>query len=235
MRRARCSGRLSSHPTHSIHSHSNPDASFHHTPVGTSSSTHAPGAVNVAAPAGPEDRQTLNTHSPAPTSTTSHTTTSAVPASTPSTTSHVVEPTQSHHHSHTAPEPRVEPTRSEPAGTSATPASTTSNADPSVASNASNAKGHENAGPTAADAPATAAKEHATRGESDVGVSGPEGGAGEVGEGGYPPQLHAGKVGLGPHYNEGGGLGDKIKGVEEVIKGKSLDGVTAASLSVSYE
>ncbi|KAG0697471.1 hypothetical protein DFH29DRAFT_946396 [Suillus ampliporus] len=35
-----------------------------------------------------------------------------------------------------------------------------------------------------------------------------------------PPQRHAGAVGLGPAYNQGVGLGDKISGLQEEIKGK---------------
>ncbi|KAM0748907.1 hypothetical protein T439DRAFT_327417 [Meredithblackwellia eburnea MCA 4105] len=45
-------------------------------------------------------------------------------------------------------------------------------------------------------------------------------GGGEVDKDGYPPQLHAGKVGLGPHYHEGPTLADKMQGVKETIKGK---------------
>ncbi|GAA5913344.1 hypothetical protein JCM5296_003139 [Sporobolomyces johnsonii] len=36
----------------------------------------------------------------------------------------------------------------------------------------------------------------------------------------YPPQLHAGKLGLGPHYNDGSGLPDQLKATGEIIKGK---------------
>ncbi|GAA5958928.1 hypothetical protein JCM21900_005415 [Sporobolomyces salmonicolor] len=36
----------------------------------------------------------------------------------------------------------------------------------------------------------------------------------------YPPQLHAGKTGLGPHYNDGSGLPDQLKATSEIIKGK---------------
>jgi len=36
----------------------------------------------------------------------------------------------------------------------------------------------------------------------------------------YPPQMHAGKAGLGPHYNDGSGLADKVKAKSEIIKGK---------------
>ncbi|KAJ8582421.1 hypothetical protein M405DRAFT_800332 [Rhizopogon salebrosus TDB-379] len=39
---------------------------------------------------------------------------------------------------------------------------------------------------------------------------------------GLPPQRHAGAVGLGPAYHQGPGLGDKIIGLEEEIKGKVL-------------
>ncbi|GAA6034561.1 hypothetical protein JCM8097_005396 [Rhodosporidiobolus ruineniae] len=124
----------------------------------------------------------------------SHTTTTAAPAP-----SHPVEPV--------AREPS-HPVSSGP-NTTATPASTTSSADPSVASDQHKAG---TAGPTAADKPAEST--------GDVGVSGPEGGAGEKGEGGLPPQLHAGKTGLGPHYNGGSGLADSLKAKEEIIKGK---------------
>ncbi|KAG9311454.1 hypothetical protein JVU11DRAFT_8569 [Chiua virens] len=37
-----------------------------------------------------------------------------------------------------------------------------------------------------------------------------------------PPQRHAGAVGLGPNYPLGPGLGDKIEGIAEEIKGKIL-------------
>jgi len=38
----------------------------------------------------------------------------------------------------------------------------------------------------------------------------------------YPPQLHAGKVGLGPHYGEQNRvtIGEQITGLRETIKGK---------------
>ncbi|KAF8443929.1 hypothetical protein L210DRAFT_3444931 [Boletus edulis BED1] len=37
-----------------------------------------------------------------------------------------------------------------------------------------------------------------------------------------PPQKHTGAVGLGPNYPLGPSMGDEIKGVVEVIKGKVL-------------
>jgi len=38
----------------------------------------------------------------------------------------------------------------------------------------------------------------------------------------YPPQLHAGKVGLGPHYGEANRvtIGEQITGIRETIKGR---------------
>ncbi|KAF5381603.1 hypothetical protein D9615_005421 [Tricholomella constricta] len=36
----------------------------------------------------------------------------------------------------------------------------------------------------------------------------------------YPEQHHAGKVGYGPNYHQGPTLGDKLKGLEEELKGK---------------
>ncbi|GAA6064443.1 hypothetical protein JCM10212_000142 [Sporobolomyces blumeae] len=36
----------------------------------------------------------------------------------------------------------------------------------------------------------------------------------------YPPQMHAGKAGLGPHYNDGSGIADQIKAKSEILKGK---------------
>ncbi|KAJ6598445.1 hypothetical protein DFH09DRAFT_903476 [Mycena vulgaris] len=36
----------------------------------------------------------------------------------------------------------------------------------------------------------------------------------------YPEQKHAGKVGLGPNYNQGAGFLDKVTGLKEEIKGK---------------
>lgn len=36
----------------------------------------------------------------------------------------------------------------------------------------------------------------------------------------YPPQMHAGKAGLGPHYNDGSGFADQVKAKGEIIKGK---------------
>ncbi|THH29903.1 hypothetical protein EUX98_g4283 [Antrodiella citrinella] len=39
---------------------------------------------------------------------------------------------------------------------------------------------------------------------------------------GYPPQLHAGKVGLGPEYGKGASGGDKLTGWKEEIAGKIL-------------
>ncbi|CAE6475470.1 unnamed protein product [Rhizoctonia solani] len=60
-------------------------------------------------------------------------------------------------------------------------------------------------------------EEHATTGPSD-----PPPGAKEGEQ--YPPQLHAGKVGYGPHYAEvhgnDSGLGAKLTGVKEQLKGK---------------
>ncbi|KAG6819883.1 hypothetical protein H0H93_007762 [Arthromyces matolae] len=35
----------------------------------------------------------------------------------------------------------------------------------------------------------------------------------------YPPQLHAGKVGYGPHYHVGPTIGERMKGYEEELKG----------------
>ncbi|GAA5824496.1 hypothetical protein JCM11251_000448 [Rhodosporidiobolus azoricus] len=115
-----------------------------------------------------------------------------VPAST--TAAHAVEPT---------------PSRSAPSGAvdSATPASTTSTADPSVANPDAKEKKAGVEGAPAAEV-------------SDAGVSGPEGGAGEQPEGGYPPQAHAGKLGLGPSYNQGGGLADTLAAKGEILKGK---------------
>ncbi|GAA5852985.1 hypothetical protein JCM8547_004757 [Rhodosporidiobolus lusitaniae] len=109
--------------------------------------------------------------------------------------------TTTHTTASTVPPPQPAPTHTTPAvahdtpNAGPTPASTTTNADPSVASNEKNA-----------------AKTEGVEGESTAGQTG--------GGYDYPPQLHAGKVGLGPHYNAGGGLGDKLKGKEEQIKGK---------------
>ncbi|KAJ7489350.1 hypothetical protein FB451DRAFT_1553185 [Mycena latifolia] len=36
----------------------------------------------------------------------------------------------------------------------------------------------------------------------------------------YPEQKHAGKVGLGPNYNQGAGFLDKVTGLKEELKGK---------------
>ncbi|KAJ7233859.1 hypothetical protein B0H12DRAFT_1143411 [Mycena haematopus] len=36
----------------------------------------------------------------------------------------------------------------------------------------------------------------------------------------YPEQKHAGKVGLGPNYNQGAGFLDKITGIKEQVMGK---------------
>ncbi|GAA5915945.1 4a-hydroxytetrahydrobiopterin dehydratase [Sporobolomyces salmoneus] len=36
----------------------------------------------------------------------------------------------------------------------------------------------------------------------------------------YPPQMHAGKAGLGPHYNDGSGIADQVKAKGEILKGK---------------
>ncbi|GAA5829027.1 hypothetical protein JCM3766R1_003909 [Sporobolomyces carnicolor] len=36
----------------------------------------------------------------------------------------------------------------------------------------------------------------------------------------YPPQMHAGKAGLGPHYNDGSGFADQVKAKGEILKGK---------------
>ncbi|EJU05546.1 hypothetical protein DACRYDRAFT_19997 [Dacryopinax primogenitus] len=36
----------------------------------------------------------------------------------------------------------------------------------------------------------------------------------------YPPQLHAGKVGLGPMYHQGPDLADRIGGFQEELRGK---------------
>ncbi|GAA6023376.1 hypothetical protein JCM10207_002524 [Rhodosporidiobolus poonsookiae] len=60
--------------------------------------------------------------------------------------------------------------------------------------------------------PSAAASASNTEGAEGVGAGEPEGG--------YPPQMHAGKAGLGPHYNAGGGISDKLKGAEEILKGK---------------
>lgn len=35
-----------------------------------------------------------------------------------------------------------------------------------------------------------------------------------------PPQRHAGAIGLGPLYGQGAGLGDKLGGLQEEVKGK---------------
>lgn len=39
-------------------------------------------------------------------------------------------------------------------------------------------------------------------------------------EGGYPPQLHTGKVGYGPNYHPDPTLGEKWTGLKEEVKGK---------------
>ncbi|KZT57028.1 hypothetical protein CALCODRAFT_496685 [Calocera cornea HHB12733] len=36
----------------------------------------------------------------------------------------------------------------------------------------------------------------------------------------YPPQLHAGKVGYGPAYNQKPGLADRVGGLKEEVEGK---------------
>ncbi|KAH7890438.1 hypothetical protein F5I97DRAFT_1782375, partial [Phlebopus sp. FC_14] len=38
----------------------------------------------------------------------------------------------------------------------------------------------------------------------------------------YPPQRHAGAVGLGPEYGKGTGFGETLAGLQEQIKGKIL-------------
>ncbi|CUA73298.1 hypothetical protein RSOLAG22IIIB_05246 [Rhizoctonia solani] len=59
--------------------------------------------------------------------------------------------------------------------------------------------------------------EHATTGPSDTPPGTNEGDQ-------YPPQIHAGKVGYGPHYAEvhgkDSGLGAKVTGLKEQLKGK---------------
>ncbi|VDB91632.1 unnamed protein product [Peniophora sp. CBMAI 1063] len=39
-------------------------------------------------------------------------------------------------------------------------------------------------------------------------------------EGGYPPQLHAGKVGYGPEFGKGVSTGTKVSGLKEEVMGK---------------
>lgn len=41
-------------------------------------------------------------------------------------------------------------------------------------------------------------------------------------EGQLPPQRHAGAVGLGPAYGQGAGLGEKLGGMQEEIRGKIM-------------
>lgn len=42
----------------------------------------------------------------------------------------------------------------------------------------------------------------------------------DLGPDGYPPQLHAGKVGYGPEYGKGAGFADKVGGMKEQLVGK---------------
>ncbi|KZS87405.1 hypothetical protein SISNIDRAFT_419586 [Sistotremastrum niveocremeum HHB9708] len=66
----------------------------------------------------------------------------------------------------------------------------------------------------------------ATKYGDDQGQEGQqEGGApSDLGPDGYPPQLHAGKVGYGPNYatQNGGDFSSKITGLKEEVKGKIL-------------
>ncbi|KAI0033473.1 hypothetical protein K488DRAFT_15006, partial [Vararia minispora EC-137] len=39
------------------------------------------------------------------------------------------------------------------------------------------------------------------------------------GDGNYPPQLHAGKVGYGPEFGKGVGMGEKLTGLKEELVG----------------
>lgn len=56
---------------------------------------------------------------------------------------------------------------------------------------------------------------------SDAASSGDDGSDDSSGAGGYPPQKHAGKAGLGPHYYEQhkATVQDKIRGLKEELEG----------------
>ncbi|GEM07996.1 proteophosphoglycan ppg4 [Rhodotorula toruloides] len=56
--------------------------------------------------------------------------------------------------------------------------------------------------------------------ETSAAGEGAEGPAATEPEGGYPEQVHAGKLGYGPHYAGNPGISDQLKGTEEIIKGK---------------
>ncbi|QRV78561.1 hypothetical protein RhiJN_06576 [Ceratobasidium sp. AG-Ba] len=70
----------------------------------------------------------------------------------------------------------------------------------------------------------TAAPESHPVGDAENGVHDPNDKAPGAPDEGYPPQLHAGQVGYGPHYAEvhgkETGLGAKMTGLKEQIKGK---------------
>ncbi|BGP17062.1 hypothetical protein JCM10213v2_005071 [Rhodosporidiobolus nylandii] len=180
------------------HPHPNPDPSFHHQPVnGSQSRVDVPTPVS-GVPAGSSVEHASSSPVPSHARTTAASASPApatAPASTATPAAEGAHPTPAHHATH-------EPT---PSSATATPASTTSDASASAAKTDSAAAGEERHG------------EEKVRPEAGEGES--AAGAGEP-EGGYPPQLHAGKVGLGPHYKQGGGLADSLKGKEEVLKGK---------------
>ncbi|BGP32930.1 hypothetical protein JCM10296v2_004715 [Rhodotorula toruloides] len=66
----------------------------------------------------------------------------------------------------------------------------------------------------------TGAGNVASGAETGVAGEGAEGPAATEPEGGYPEQVHAGKLGYGPHYAGNPGISDQLKGTEEILKGK---------------
>lgn len=101
----------------------------------------------------------------------------------------------------------------------ATPASTHSHAAPTTTSGAAvdtNQRQDTGAEPKA---PGNVASPAETTSGTGAG-EGAEGAAATEPEGGYPEQVHAGKLGYGPHYAGNPGISDQLKGTEEIIKGK---------------
>ncbi|GAA5981274.1 hypothetical protein JCM5350_006083 [Sporobolomyces pararoseus] len=147
-----------------------------------------------------------NTRDSAPTSTvTPETSSTSAPSQS------TVQPTNAQHTASTASTEKATPS-STSSDTPSTPHDTNK-----ATSTTGGAGGAEKTGPTSTENIDTK-EEGSSTSATTTGGEGETSGTSAQTE--YPPQMHAGKAGLGPHYNDGSGFADQVKAKGEILKGK---------------
>ncbi|GAA5962423.1 hypothetical protein JCM3765_004289 [Sporobolomyces pararoseus] len=107
----------------------------------------------------------------------------------------------------------VQPTNAQHTASTASTEKATPSSTSSTTSTTAGAEGAEKTGPTSTEN--LESKEGSSTTQAGEGAA-----SGTSAQTEYPPQMHAGKAGLGPHYNDGSGFADQVKAKGEILKGK---------------